>query len=85
MSTLAPSGPTPEEHEALDRELRAIEGVLSVGVREDDGCTLVQVALGAESVAAAIRDHIRRVAKAHTGRPLVLEIVVDQSSRLGTA
>jgi len=63
----------------LDLELRCLPGVLAVGVADSEHgeSVVVQVLITAEHASSEVRDHIRRITRAHIDRPLVLEVVVD--------
>ncbi len=63
----------------LDLELRCLPGVLAVGVADSDHgeSVVVQVVITAEHASSEVRDHIRRITRAHIDKPLVLEVVVD--------
>ena len=68
-----------ETLDRLDLELRCLPGVLAVGIAGSEGgeTVVVQVVITAEHASSEVRDHIRRITRAHVDRPLVLEVIVD--------
>ena len=58
----------------LDVELRAIDGVVSVGITETNG--LIRVQITASHATPADRLRVRRVVRAHIHQPMVIETLM---------
>ena len=66
----------------LESLLRATEGIVAVGQEDTGASTTVQVLVDASRAPARVREVVRKLARATTSGPLVLEVIVHEPARL---
>ncbi len=66
----------------LESALRGIVGIVAVGQERTDAATTLQVLVDASRAPARIREVVRKMARADTEGPLVLEVIVHEPARL---
>ena len=66
----------------LDSMLRDLGGIVAVGQEASGVSTTVQVLVDASRAPARVREVVRRMARAATEGPLVLEVIVHEPARL---
>lgn len=66
----------------LESQLRATAGIVSVGQEDMGASTTVQVLVDASRAPSRVREVVRRMARAATTGPLVLEVIVHEPARL---
>jgi hypothetical protein len=66
----------------LESLLRATAGIVAVGCEDTGASTTVQVLVDASRAPSRVRELVRKMARAATDGPLVLEVIVHEPARL---
>lgn len=69
-------------HDDLESLLRSTTGIVAVGREASEVSTTVQVLVDASRAPARVRELVRKLARAATDGPLVLEVIVQEPARL---
>jgi hypothetical protein len=69
----------------LEMSLRATDCIVAVGLERTGPATSLQVLVDASRAGSRIRETVRKMARAETDGPLVLEVIVHEPSRLRTS
>jgi hypothetical protein len=68
--------------DGLESLLRATAGIVAVGTEDTGASTTVQVLVDASRAPARVREVVRKIVRAATSGPLVLEVIVHEPARL---